>query len=176
MLIPERIRVKGNRDMNPILRDLLAHQFWADTELWNAVAANAAARTDRAIHGRFHHLHLVQRFFVWAVSDRGVQPTITRPEEYPSLDRLREYARGSHQQVQACIDAFTADSLERPVTIPWFQEPPLTISVTEALTQLAMHSHHHRAQNATRLREIGGEPPPMDLIVWYWKGRPAATL
>jgi uncharacterized damage-inducible protein DinB len=36
-----------------------------------------------------------------------------------------------------------------------------------------MHSHYHRGQNATRLRELGGEPPPTDLIVWYWKGRPA---
>ena len=36
-----------------------------------------------------------------------------------------------------------------------------------------MHSQHHRAQNATRLRELGGKPPTTDLIVWYWKGRPA---
>jgi uncharacterized damage-inducible protein DinB len=35
-----------------------------------------------------------------------------------------------------------------------------------------MHSQHHRGQNATRLRELGGEPPMTDLIVWYWKGRP----
>jgi uncharacterized damage-inducible protein DinB len=35
-----------------------------------------------------------------------------------------------------------------------------------------MHSHYHRGQNATRLRELGGEPPMTDLIVWYWKGRP----
>src|SRR5574339_581065 len=29
-----------------------------------------------------------------------------------------------------------------------------------------------RAQNATRLRELGGAPPLTDLIVWWWKGRP----
>ena len=39
-----------------------------------------------------------------------------------------------------------------------------------------MHSHYHRGQNATRLRELGGEPPMTDLIVWYWKGRPVAGL
>ncbi|MGH9369351.1 MAG: MFS transporter [Thermoanaerobaculia bacterium] len=27
---------------------------------------------------------------------------------------------------------------------------------------------------ATRLRELGGEPPLTDLITWYWKGKPAA--
>jgi uncharacterized damage-inducible protein DinB len=35
-----------------------------------------------------------------------------------------------------------------------------------------MHSHYHRGQNATRLRELGGTPPNTDLIVWYWKGQP----
>ena len=52
------------------------------------------------------------------------------------------------------------------------RNPPLTISVTEALTQAAMHSQWHRGQNATRLRELGGLPPTTDLIVWYWKGKP----
>ena len=27
--------------------------------------------------------------------------------------------------------------------------------------------------NAVILRELGGEPPATDLIVWLWKGRPA---
>jgi uncharacterized damage-inducible protein DinB len=57
--------------------------------------------------------------------------------------------------------------------MPWFTDPPLSITVTEALTQCAMHSHYHRGQNATRLRELGGEPPGTDIIVWYWKNRPA---
>jgi uncharacterized damage-inducible protein DinB len=35
-----------------------------------------------------------------------------------------------------------------------------------------MHSHYHRGQNATRLRELGGTPPTTDYIVWLWKGRP----
>ncbi len=30
-----------------------------------------------------------------------------------------------------------------------------------------------RGQNATRLRELGGEPPLTDYIAWLWKGRPA---
>jgi uncharacterized damage-inducible protein DinB len=40
---------------------------------------------------------------------------------------------------------------------------------------MALHSQHHRGQNATRLRELGAVPPATDLIVWYWKGRPAAN-
>jgi uncharacterized damage-inducible protein DinB len=83
--------------------------------------------------------------------------------------------RGSHDQIRRSIEALTDLRLGESITMPWFGEPPLLITVGEALTQMAMHSHHHRAQNATRLRELGGAPPPTDLIVWYWKGRPAAT-
>jgi uncharacterized damage-inducible protein DinB len=78
--------------VNPILRDMFGHQFWADAVLWNAIGAHQPARDDPAIRLRLHHIH----------------------------------------------------------------------------------SHHHRGQNAAALRELGGEPPPTDLIVWYWKEKPGA--
>jgi uncharacterized damage-inducible protein DinB len=56
----------------------------------------------------------------------------------------------------------------------WFKDPPLTITVAEALTQCSRHSHYHRGQNAARLRELGGEPPTTDLIVWHGKAAPGA--
>ena len=66
-----------------------------------------------------------------------------------------------------------ARELEELVEAPWFT-PPAKISVRQALTQAAMHSHYHRGQNATRLRELGGVPPMTDFIVWLRKGQPAA--
>jgi uncharacterized damage-inducible protein DinB len=162
--------------MNPLLRDLLDHQIWADAEHWAAIGAHAAARDDKAIRDRLHHIHLVQRAFVWIVGDRAKQFVASKLEEFGMFDALREFARGSHQHVIACRDATSDEQLCEQVVIPWFKEPPLTLTRTEALTQMAMHSQWHRAQNATRLRELGGEPPMSDLIVWYWKGRPSATL
>ena len=47
-------------------------------------------------------------------------------------------------------------------------------SVAEALLQVCMHSHGHRAQVAKRLREHGGVPPPTDFINWL-ASRPAAA-
>jgi uncharacterized damage-inducible protein DinB len=161
--------------MNSILRDLLEHQFWADAEQWRAIAAHPPATADRALCGRLHHIHQVQRFFIWAVSHRANQPVITSADQYPTFSDLQAYARESHQTARAFLSTIGDSDFDRAVTIPWFNDPPLTISVTEALTQMAMHSHHHRGQNLTRLRELGGEPPALDLIVWYWKQRPAAA-
>ena|SRR5438132_480024 len=159
--------------MHPLLRDLYGHQAWADAEHCRAIEAHPPARDDRAIRERLHHIHLVQRAFLWAVTGQTTAFVFTKPVEFTSIADLKAYARGYHDEVARLLAHMTDARVDEPVTIPWFTDPPLTITVGEALTQCAMHSHYHRGQNATRLRDLGGEPPGTDLIVWLWKGRPA---
>jgi uncharacterized damage-inducible protein DinB len=69
--------------------------------------------------------------------------------------------------------------LSRPLVVPWARmvesrlgrkaEEP---SLGETLLQVVMHSTYHRGQVNTRLRELGGEPPLTDYIVWVWLGKP----
>jgi uncharacterized damage-inducible protein DinB len=159
--------------MNPLLSDLYGHQAWADAEHWRAIGRHEPAREDPAIRTRLHHIHLVQRIFRWAVGDRSTPFELSKPEDFPSFDQLRAYGREYHDEMAGFFDAIGDHRLAERITMPWVQDPPLSITVAEALTQCAMHSHYHRGQNATRLRELGGEPPLTDLIVWYWKGRPS---
>jgi uncharacterized damage-inducible protein DinB len=158
--------------MNPLIADLYGHQAWADAELWRAIEAHPAASTDEVIRNRLHHIHIVQRAFRWIVSARELPFAMTAAADFQALDDLKAYAREYHDEMRRYLDTLDDDVLEKKIDILWFKDPPLHITVGEALTQCAMHSHHHRAQNATRLRELGGEPPMTDLIVWYWKGRP----
>ena len=159
--------------MNALLRDFYGHQVWADAEHWRAIEAHPPAAEDAAIKNRLHHIHLVQYGFLWAVSDRKAAFVFTEADDFRSLPDLRHYAREYHEAMARFLENVTDPRLEEPVDVPWFKDPPLSITITEALTQCAMHSHYHRGQNATRLRELGGEPPGTDLIVWYWKRRPA---
>jgi len=154
------------------LSDLFRHQGWADAEHWRAFAAHAPARDDQTIRKRLHHIHFVQHAFLWTVGDRLQPFRMTTPEDFPTFESLRTYAREFHEQVPSLIAGITPERLNAKVAIVWFQDPPLTITIGEALTQATMHSHYHRGQNATRLRELGGEPPTTDYIVWLWKGRP----
>ena len=158
--------------MNTILRDLYGHQEWADAEHWRAIGAHPAAREDPAIRRRLHHIHMVQRAFLWVAGERKTAFAVSNPADFISFDDLRAYAREYHDDVRPFLERVSDARLAETVTIPWFKDPPLTITIGEALTQCAMHSHYHRGQNATRLRELGGEPPATDLIVWFWKGRP----
>ena len=158
--------------MDKLLADLYEHQAWADAEHWRAFEAHPSALADTGLWKRLHHIHLVQRSFLRIVQG---EPVVFEKHGDFTPATLKVYARGYHDAVAAWLHAAAPAEFERRVVIPWFKNPPIEISVTEALAQAAMHSHYHRGQNATRLRELGGEPPLTDLIVWYWKGRPAAA-
>jgi uncharacterized damage-inducible protein DinB len=152
------------------LRELYGHQAWADAEHWRAFEAHPASLADPTLLERLHHLHLVQRLFLSL--GRGEAPRITKLADFASPRALRDDARSYHSEATVFLEGVDSDRLEDPVTIPWFGEPALRLSLGRAMTQAAMHSHYHRAQNATRLRELGVTPPNTDLIVWYWKGQP----
>ena len=161
--------------MNPVLHDLYGHQAWADAQHWRAIGAHAPAREDHAIRNRLHHIHFVQQAFLWVVGDRTTDFAMTKPADFPSFEDLKAYARAFHGGIRRVLDTASDERLAEEIRVPWAPKGARsTLTVTEALLQCAMHSHYHRGQNATRLRELGGEPPTTDLIMWYWVGRAAA--
>lgn len=155
------------------LTDLYAHQAWADGEHWRAIAAHALAKSDKAIHDRLHHIHFVQHAFLWIAQRGGPEFRFTKAEEFPSIEDLIGYARRYYDEILPLVQRLSDADLAAVIDVPWFGNPPLAITLEEALTQSTMHSHYHRGQNATRLRELGGDAPMTDYIAWLWKGRPA---
>jgi uncharacterized damage-inducible protein DinB len=159
--------------MNDLLRDLYGHQAWADAEHWRALEAHPHALEDPAIRNRLHHYHLTQHAFLFIV--RGDPLSFPRLEDFPTMMSLKEYANSYHGEALDFVRRASDSELERLVVVPWFKNPPISVTVAQALTQAAMHSQYHRGQNASRLRELGGNPPLTDLIAWYWRGRPEAV-
>ncbi len=158
--------------MNSLLRDLCGHQAWADAEHWRAIGSYAPARDDQILRNRLHHLHYVQRSFVWVVGDHAARFVSSAPDDFATFDDLKAFARESHAVIDRLLLRLTDARSVEPVSIPWFRDPPLVVTVSEAMAQCAMHSQWHRGQNASRLRDLGGAPPAVDLIVWYARGRP----
>ncbi len=159
--------------MSSYLAELLGHQEWADAEHWHAFETHPAALADKAIHERLYHIHLVQHAFLWITGPQTTPFALKKLEEFPTIGELKRYAQQGNADLQELLRSSSLERLEESIVISWFQ-PPLTISRRLALTQAAMHSHYHRGQNATRLRELGGVPPMTDFIVWIKEGRPAA--
>jgi uncharacterized damage-inducible protein DinB len=151
-----------------MIRELFAHQAWADAEMWRFVSATPAAESDKKVLELLNHTHAVQRFFLSAVQSEP----LTREElvkEIP-LVKLCESFRRFHEEADRYLSKVRESHLHDPVVVPWF--PEFQPRVSEVLTQVFMHSQHHRAQLATLLRQLGGDPQPLDYIVWASKSRP----
>jgi uncharacterized damage-inducible protein DinB len=153
-----------------VLADLFGHQQWADSVHWKALAAHKGALEDDAIRKRLHHLHSVQRGFldVW-------KGTLRRPlplESFSSMEALRQDVRAYYGELNAFL-AESGSRLDEVLRVPWFPDPQRPVRMSETMLQVVMHSAHHRAQNAVRLRELGGAMPVTDYIVWILEGRPA---
>jgi uncharacterized damage-inducible protein DinB len=160
--------------MTSYLDELYAHQEWADAEHWRAFEAHPTALEDKAIRERLLHIHLVQHGFFWVTSPQRSDFAFKKLEDFPSMGDLKQYARQGLDDINELLKKTDQGRMDEMIEVPWFK-PPLKISVRHAFTQAAMHSHYHRGQNATRLRELGGVPPPIDFIVWLQNGKPAAT-
>lgn len=158
--------------MPSYLDELYLHQEWADARHWQAIEAHPPALEDRAIRERLHHIHLVQAAFLWVVGPRTTKLAFSKLDDFPNMSDLKAFARKGHLELAAVLGEPTDARLAEMIDIPWF--PRLKITVRHALMQAAMHSHYHRGQNATRLRELGGVPPATDFIVWLRDGQPKA--
>lgn len=158
--------------MDSYLDELYAHQEWADAEHWRAFEAHPVSLEDKAIRERLLHIHLVQHGFLWVTSPQRSEFVFKKLEDFASMLELKQYARQGLAEMAELLKNRDENRMNERIEIPWFK--PLQVTVRQALTQAAMHSHYHRGQNATRLRELGGVPPMTDFIVWLKNGQPVA--
>ena len=151
------------------IRDLFRHEAWADAEHVRAFLAHPAAVRDPEIHSRLYHIHQCQAWYLGFF--RGTPPEFAGGgQPLPPLAEIgramREYQRG----VQDFLTATADEGLSTPMKFPFRDSPQVTLG--EAMVQVVLHSQYHRAQNASRLRALGGEPPITDFVMWVLKDRP----
>ncbi len=157
-------------------RNLLTHMEWADAHTWRAARAVPAAQTDDRLRWLFHHVHLVQHVYLQAW--RGDPFVVTELSSYPDLDAIANWAH-PYYPVAAAFGASVDDArLASEQQYPWANliEAQFKVirptTMSESAWQVFSHSTYHRGQIATRIREIGGEPPTIDFLAWVWGGRP----
>ena len=160
---------------------LVEHMEWADARIWAAAGALSPDRAEASdLRQRFFHLHLVQQLYLsmWRNA-----PVSTLPElaDYPDLGAVRRWAQPFYAGARAVIQAADEQRLAEAIVVPFSErvaQPgrPIThATFAETVIQVALHTTHHRGQLATRVRELGGDPPTIDLVLWIWTGRPPAA-
>ena len=92
---------------------------------------------------------------------RGEDVVFASEGPLPGFEPLRARIRANHEAYRAFFATQSADGLGRQVHIPRVPGPPCMITLDEALTQVAMHTQHHRGQLIARIDEHaiqGGVP------------------
>jgi uncharacterized damage-inducible protein DinB len=156
--------------MLEMLRDLIDHKGHANAVLLTAIRQHPAAASDPDLWDLLHHILLANRF--WLLTVLG-EPFVHEDEARPSssLEALIHRFGSTQAQERAWLETATEDDIGRMLNNALI--PQGRCSVGQALMQVCMHSHGHRAQCAKLLRRHGGVPPPTDFILWL-AGRPRA--
>jgi uncharacterized damage-inducible protein DinB len=157
--------------MLDFLRELMAHCEWANAVFFHTWG-KTPARDQEELRHRVGHVVGVQDGFLAVL--RGNMPDGPPGGPPASYDELKQRAVESHRGLREFVAGANNETLSDKVQIPWFPDPPCVITVGEALTQVALHTQHHRGQLMTRLKDFGGEPKNVDWIIWLWKQKPAA--
>jgi uncharacterized damage-inducible protein DinB len=162
--------------MIELMRDLFGHQEWADAEMWGYIEAQPGAIDDEHIAKRFRHFHSTQHAYLSLARGEQVDipSLIKRYGDSVPMMEIKAHAIETHGEWARFLSELPESRLEEKLLIPWFNDPSSVVTMSQALVQVALHSQHHRGQNATRFRELGGKPPTLDFILWIWKGRPKA--
>lgn len=160
-------------------KTLLQHLKWADAEVWKKVLTLDAAEKDERITKLLYHLHQVQYAFYFLWSDLPVE--IAKPEVFTNLNSIAEWGFEYQKKLDDFLQSNKTEEKEKLIDIPWSKfwerrtgKKVVPATLEETMFQVALHSTYHRGQINTRFRELGGEPPSVDFIVWIWLNKPSA--
>lgn len=149
--------------MLAMLRDLFQHQAYADAALLKAIRRHEIAAQDLELRTLAHHIFVAHRY--WIHLSQGLPFGIEDASKAPdSLELIVTRYRDMQAQEKEWLTQLCESDLVRTVETPFL--PGQRFTLREALVQVCMHSHGHRVQCAARLRALGGEPPPLDFVVW----------
>jgi uncharacterized damage-inducible protein DinB len=145
------------------LRDLIAHNGYANAAILNAARQQDAAVADPEISDLLHHVLLANRF--WLLTVLGL-PFVVEDESRrsTSFDELIHGYHTTHEQQSAWLAKASDGDLARIMEGALI--PGGHCSVAQAFVQVCLHSHGHRAQCARLLRRHDAAPPATDFITW----------
>ena len=136
-----------------------------------AIRQHQGAAADLEILELLNHILVANRFWylMWVEEPFVAEKEMTPAE---SLDALTERYIALHDKEEAWAAGLSEPDLSRVIDTPHI--PGGRCSLAEAITQVCLHSHGHRAQVAKMLRSRGGTPPMTDFILWLAKRSPQA--
>ncbi len=178
-----------------IVPELFRHNRWANARVFKVCLATEASiltanagGTVESIDASLRHLVSVEEGFCAAIAagagparegSTSLEASTAMVAPTGLVDGYMNHELGWYAERLDYLDAFFTDlvcridddGLSRDVEVSWLSYP---MTVGEALTQVLVHSGHHRSQVFSALGERGMRVPDLDYVVMLAKERAAA--
>ncbi len=154
--------------------ELYTYNDWANRRVWDC--AMKASDTDYlkdndfsvgSLYTQLLHTLSVERWWLGFLAT-GVTLFFSEEDEetYKDRDKLRAIWDETNDRNMAYIQTLTEEELRRTVRAPWWDDANPSLTVLQALTQVANHSTDHRAQTMAVLHTYGYEGIGQDFLAF----------
>ncbi|MFZ5824733.1 MAG: DinB family protein [Bacillota bacterium] len=84
--------------------------------------------------------------------------------EFPDIPAIRRQAARVREQTEAYLATLSEADLGREAAITYSSGAETRFTIAKALMHVILHDAHHRGQASTLARQLGYEPPEIDLM------------
>jgi uncharacterized damage-inducible protein DinB len=109
--------------------------------------------------GLLNHILQTETFWIDGVVTGG---NPAEDEIGLTLAELDEAFLARRRATETVLRALKAEDLARETRSPW--DPGVRFTIDRALVHFITHEAHHRGQLCLLIRQLGGEPPSVDLL------------
>ena len=145
------------------------------TDYANGLALDAAEKLDeerrrydfKNSHGSIHGalVHMAGAEWVWLERWKGVSPPrIWTADDFTGLEALRSRWRQVESERRELLERLTEEELLQDLSYTNLKGQPFTLPLVEQMQHVVNHSTHHRGQVVGMIRQLGLQPPGVDLI------------
>jgi uncharacterized damage-inducible protein DinB len=115
--------------------------------------------------------HLVAVEWIWLERWRGHSPrSLIAAAEFPTVAALTDRWRGVEAELRGYVAGLSEESLAAPMSITSTRGEQWIYPLWRMIAHLLNHQSYHRGQVTNYLRQLGVEPPRLDLLVAYDMG------
>jgi uncharacterized damage-inducible protein DinB len=147
------------------------------TEYANGLALDAAEKLAeeqrrydfKSSHGSIHGTlaHIAGGEWIWLERWKGApNPRIWTADDFADVTALRSRWREVEAERRELLESLTEEKLHQDLSYKSLKGEPFTLPLVEQMQHVINHSTLHRGQVVGMIRQLGFQPPAVDLIYY----------
>jgi uncharacterized damage-inducible protein DinB len=154
------------------MRKLFNYTEWANHLVLDAAEALGEEQQKRDFkisHGSIHGTlaHMAGAEWIWLERWRGKSHSrIWTAEDFADVPAIRAPWRQIEEERQALLDSLSEEELGRDLSYRNLKGEPLALPLVAQMQHVVNHATLHRGQTVGMIRQLGVQPPGVDLLYY----------